>query len=69
MAFKNDEEHLANIGQMIEQMENFIRSNLDTLYLSKNEETVDGIRILHPSSLPKRSLLAELSGQLRPRVD
>lgn len=69
MPYKNDEDHITNIGQMIEQMENFIRSNLDTLYLTKNEDTVDGIRILHPSSLPKRSLLAELSGKLRPRVD
>lgn len=69
MPFKTEEDHLSNIGQMIEQMENFIRSNLDTLYLSKNEETVDGIRTLHPSSLPKRSLLAELSSHLRPRVE
>ena len=54
---------------MIEEMENFVRSNLDTLYMSKNQETVDTIRILHPSDLPKRSLLAELSGKLKPRME
>ena len=52
---------------MIEQMENYISSNLDTLYMSKNQDTVDSIRILHPMDIPKRSMLAELSSQLRAR--
>ena len=69
MAYSRDEDHVANVGQMIEEMENFVRSNLDTLYMSKNQETVDTIRILHPSDLPKRSLLAELSGKLKPRME
>ena len=63
MEYTTDEDHLQNLGQMIEQMENFVRSNLDMLYMSKNQETVDSIRILHPSDLPKRSLLAELSNR------
>ena len=54
MPFKTEEDHLSNIGQMIEQMENFVRSNLDTLYLSKNEETVDGIRTLPPQAKSAR---------------
>ena len=65
LEYENDEDHLKNIGQMIEQMENFVRSNLDMLYMSKNQETVDMIRILHPSDLPKRSLLAELSSKMK----
>ena len=69
MAYSRDEDHVANVGQMIEEMENFVRSNLATLYMSKNQETVDTIRILHPSDLPKRSLLAELSGKLKPRME
>lgn len=69
MPFSTDSDHISNIGQMIEEMENFVRSNLDILYLSKNQETIDSIRILHPSDLPKRSMLAELSGKLKPRVE
>ena len=67
MKYQQDEDHVTNIGQMIEQMENYIRSNLDTLYMSKNQDTVDSIRILHPMDIPKRSMLAELSSQLRAR--
>lgn len=67
MKYQHDEDHVTNIGQMIEQMENYIRSNLDTLYMSKNQDTVDSIRILHPMDIPKRSMLAELSSQLRAR--
>ena len=52
---------------MIEQMENYIRSNLDTLYMSRNQNTVDAIRILSPMDRPTRSLLAELSSQIRQR--
>lgn len=69
MPFSTESDHISNIGQMIEEMENFVRSNLDILYLSKNQETIDSIRILHPSDLPKRSMLAELSGKLKPRVE
>lgn len=69
MVYKTEEDHITNIGQMIEQMENYIRSNLDTLYMSRNQDTVDSIRILHPMDIPKRSMLAELSNHLRPRVD
>ena len=69
MGYTTDEDHLKNLGQMIEQMENFVRSNLDMLYMSKNQETVDSIRILHPSDLPKRSLLAELSSRMKPPME
>ncbi len=69
MEYTTDEDHLQNLGQMIEQMENFVRSNLDMLYMSKNQETVDSIRILHPSDLPKRSLLAELSNRMKPPME
>lgn len=69
MSFAAESDHISNIGQMIEEMENFVRSNLDILYLSKNQVTIDSIRILHPSDIPKRSMLAELSGQLKPRVE
>ena len=69
MGYTTDEDHLQNLGQMIEQMENFVRSNLDMLYMSKNQETVDSIRILHPSDLPKRSLLAELSSRMKPPME
>ena len=66
-SFSTVDDHLENIGQMIEQMENKIRSNLDLVYMSKNQETVDAIRILHPSDLPQRSLLAELAGRMKPK--
>ena len=65
--FSTVDDHLEHIGQMIEQMENKIRSNLDLVYMSKNQETVDSIRILHPSDFPQRSLLAELAGKIKPK--
>ena len=65
--FTSNDDHLEHIGQMIEQMENQIRSNLDLIYLSKNQETVDIIRKLHPSEIPQRSLLAELAGKMKPK--
>ena len=65
--FSTADDHLEHIGQMIEQMENKIRSNLDLVYMSKNQETVDAIRILHSSDIPQRSLLAELAGRMKPK--
>ena len=36
--------HLANIGRMIEDMENDMRSNLNQLYILKTREIVNSLR-------------------------
>ena len=37
--------HIANIGQMIESMENDMRSNLNELYILKTREVVNSLRL------------------------
>merc|ERR1711871_697644 len=45
--------HMANIGRMIEDQENDMRSNLNELYIAKTREVVDNLR--NASGGPKQS--------------
>ena len=39
--------HIANLGRMIEDMENDMRSNLNELYILKTREVIHSLRKLH----------------------
>lgn len=40
--------HIANIGRMVEDMENKIRNTLNEIYFSKTKDIVNGLRSLQP---------------------
>jgi capping protein beta len=45
--------HIANIGRMVEDMENKIRSTLNEIYFSKTRDIVNGLRSINPLSEQK----------------
>jgi capping protein beta len=61
--------HIANIGKMVEDMENKIRSTLNEIYFGKTRDIVNGLRSVHPISdqRPKADLKNELSAALKLR--
>ena len=42
--YTNDENHVTNIGVLVEDMENSIRNTLDTIYLLKSKQIIDTAR-------------------------
>lgn len=42
--------HIANIGKMVEDMENKIRSTLNEIYFGKTRDIVNGLRSVNPLS-------------------
>ena len=40
--------HIANIGRMVEEMENSIRNTLNEIYFSKTRDIVNGLRSVEP---------------------
>eukprot|EP00742_Colponemidia_sp_Colp-10_P001107 GILJ01001197.1.p1 GENE.GILJ01001197.1~~GILJ01001197.1.p1 ORF type:complete len:285 (-),score=37.57 GILJ01001197.1:107-961(-) len=58
-----DNPHLVNMGKMIEEMEISMRSSLDTIYIQKTREVINGIRRLNPwlATAHKNVFKAELS--------
>jgi len=42
--------HIANIGKMVEDMENKIRTTLNEIYFGKTRDIVNGLRSVHPLS-------------------
>ena len=53
--------HIANIGRMIEDMENDMRSNLNELYILKTREVVNSLRKLHAGPVQDSSHIANLN--------
>eukprot|EP00428_Durinskia_dybowskii_P062663 CAMPEP_0170364984 /NCGR_PEP_ID=MMETSP0117_2-20130122/5664_1 /TAXON_ID=400756 /ORGANISM="Durinskia baltica, Strain CSIRO CS-38" /LENGTH=277 /DNA_ID=CAMNT_0010619519 /DNA_START=69 /DNA_END=902 /DNA_ORIENTATION=+ len=53
--------HIANIGRMIEDMENDMRSNLNELYILKTREVVNSLRKLHTGPVQDSSHIANLN--------
>lgn len=40
--------HIANIGRMVEEMENKIRNTLNEIYFGKTKDIVNGLRSIQP---------------------
>lgn len=40
--------HIANIGRMVEDMENKIRNTLNEIYFGKTKDIVNGLRSVQP---------------------
>jgi len=40
--------HIANIGRMVEEMENKIRNTLNEIYFGKTKDIVNGLRSIEP---------------------
>jgi capping protein beta len=61
--------HIVNIGKMIEEMENKIRSTLNEIYFSKTSNIVNGIRSINPLSdqIARASLKNDLAAALQKR--
>lgn len=54
--------HIANIGRMVEDMENKIRSTLNEIYFGKTRDIVNGLR--SASTLSDQRAKAELKNDL-----
>lgn len=61
--------HIANIGNMVEDMENKIRSTLNDIYFGKTRDIVNGLRSTHPlqDGKTQKKLVGELQGRLLER--
>lgn len=47
--------HIANIGRMVEDMENKIRNTLNDIYFGKTKDIVNGLRSVVPAELVRRT--------------
>lgn len=54
--------HIANIGTMIEEMENNMRNTLDQIYFGKTKDVVNSLRSSNP--LSSESLKKDLQEEL-----
>jgi len=61
--------HIANIGKMVEDMENKIRSTLNEIYFGKTKDIVNGLRSIQPLSDQKAqaALRHDLAAALQKR--
>ncbi|XP_019736675.1 F-actin-capping protein subunit beta isoform X1 [Hippocampus comes] len=61
--------HIANIGRLVEEMENKIRSTLNDIYFGKTKDIVNGLRSIEslPDNQKYRQLQRELSQVLTQR--
>lgn len=61
--------HIANIGRMVEDMENKIRNTLNEIYFGKTKDIVNGLRAVESESVSKTrlSLRQDLSDALKKR--
>ncbi|KAG8236625.1 hypothetical protein J437_LFUL016457 [Ladona fulva] len=48
--------HIANIGRMVEDMENKIRNTLNEIYFGKTKDIVNGLRSVEPLAVRRRQL-------------
>lgn len=53
--------HIANIGRMIEDMENDMRSNLNELYILKTREVINVLRKQHAGPVQDSNHIANLN--------
>ena len=53
--------HLANIGRMIEDMENDMRSNINELYILKTREVINSLRNQSDGPVQSASHIANLN--------
>lgn len=70
MSLNESSPHIANIGRMIEEMENRIRSTMNDVYFGKTKHIVNSLRSIVPSAdLTERSfLLNDLEQALKNRT-
>lgn len=54
--------HIANIGRMVEDMENKIRNTLNEIYFGKTKDIVNGLRSVQP--LPDQKQQAALKTEI-----
>lgn len=54
--------HIANIGRMVEDMENKIRNTLNEIYFGKTRDIVNGLRSVQP--LPDQKQQAALRSEI-----
>jgi capping protein beta len=65
--------HIANIGRMVEDMENKIRNTLNEIYFGKTRDIVNGLRSVQPLSenrqqdLLKKELFTAIQGKGAPK--
>ena len=61
--------HIANIGTLVEEMENKIRSTLNDIYFGKTKDIVNGLRSVVPLQDPKnqKKLVRDLEAALSKR--
>jgi len=61
--------HIANIGKMVEDMENKIRSTLNEIYFGKTKDIVNGLRSVQaiPDQKQQAALCSELTNALKKR--
>lgn len=61
--------HIANIGRMVEDMENKIRNTLNEIYFGKTKDIVNGLRSVQPLADQKQQamLQQDLAAALRMR--
>ncbi|ESN95613.1 hypothetical protein HELRODRAFT_86506 [Helobdella robusta] len=62
--------HIANIGRMVEEMENKIRNTLNDIYFGKTKDIVNGLRSTQSAEeqSKKKMLQSELAGALNKRA-
>jgi len=61
--------HIANIGRMVEDMENKIRNTLNEIYFGKTKDIVNGLRSVQPLSEQRQqnALRQELADVIKSR--
>lgn len=61
--------HIANIGRMVEDMENKIRNTLNEIYFSKTKDIVNSLRSVQPltESRQQQALKQDLAAALQRR--
>uniref|UniRef100_T1ISE5 F-actin-capping protein subunit beta n=1 Tax=Strigamia maritima TaxID=126957 RepID=T1ISE5_STRMM len=61
--------HIANIGKMVEDMENKIRNTLNEIYFGKTKDIVNGLRSVQPipDQKQQQALCSELTTALKKR--
>lgn len=61
--------HIANIGRMVEDMENKIRNTLNEIYFSKTKDIVNSLRSVQPltESRHQQALKQDLAAALQRR--
>ena len=61
--------HIANIGRLVEDMENKIRNTLNEIYFGKTKDIVNGLRSVQPLSEQRQqnALRQELADVIKQR--